>query len=525
MQATAGLSGPLAGDNAKFRITGDYVTDDGRIDNEFRGDKTDYVDHDYNVRGRLSWDVTDAVSLDFRGQYGKFKGGSNQYSVVFSGDANDFVEPQFNIKPFAEGETDEFTFKFDADLGFASLIGITGYTKLTETNRADLDFRNPVDSPGGFLGLGIQVGQGQDLDNKMLSQEFRLVSSDEGRLRWLVGAFYLDTDKKLRTRAFIDFNGDTNQIDNAALVLIDRREANDNKAHAGFGQVDFSMTDALTLTAGVRYDRDEREQTDVATGNVRDETFDAWQPKVTLSYRTDADHTIYGTISTGFRSGGFNAPGVANSEFGDEYLVNYEVGYKSMWLDRRLMINAAAFFEQIDDYQYFFVDALTASQIIGNIDKVDVRGFELEAQYRLLPGWDLFGNLGINDTEIKQLDAFPQFEGNKAPKNTDWTGVLGTQYRGPLGSDRLGWFGRVDAQFSGKKYWQIDNDDVQDGKTYLNARIGLEGERWSVYAWGKNLTDEEAYSEFAPREFSGLDVDIGYLTQPRTYGVDFNLKF
>jgi iron complex outermembrane recepter protein len=525
LQATAGLSGPLVGDAVTFRITGDYVTDDGRIDNNFRGDKTDYVDYDYNVRGRLSWDVTDALLLDFRGQYGEFKGSSNQYSVVFSGDANDFVEPQFNIGPFAEGETDELTFKFDADLGFASLIGITGYTNLTETNRADLDFRNPVDSPGGFLGLGIQVGQGQDLDNQMLSQEFRLVSSDEGRMRWLVGAFYLDTDKKLRTRAFVDFTGDTSQIDNPALVLIDRREANDNQAYAGFGQVDFSMTDALTLTAGVRYDRDEREQTDVATGSVRDETFDAWQPKVTLSYRTDADHTVYGTISTGFRSGGFNAPGVADSEFGDEYLVNYEVGYKSLWLDRRLMLNTAAFFEQIDDYQYFFVDALTASQIIDNIDKVDVRGFELEAQYRLLPGWDLFGNLGINDTEIKQLEAFPQFEGNKAPKNTDWNGVLGTQYRGPIGGGDVGWFGRVDAQFSGKKYWQIDNDDVQDEKTYLNARLGLEGERWGVYVWGKNLTDEEAYSEFAPREFSGLDVDIGYLTQPLTYGIDFNLNF
>ena len=231
------------------------------------------------MRGRLTWDVTDAVSLDFRGQYGEFKGSSNQYSVVFSGDPNDFVEPQFNIGPFAEGETDELTFKFDADLGFANLIGITGYTKLTETNRADLDFRNPVDSPGGFLGLGIQVGQGQDLDDELLSQEFRLVSADEGRLRWLVGAYYLDTDKKLRTRAFVDLNGDTDQIDNPALVLIDRREANDNKAYAGFGQVDFDLTDALTLTAGARYDRDEREQTDVATGNTRDRSSTRGSPR------------------------------------------------------------------------------------------------------------------------------------------------------------------------------------------------------------------------------------------------------
>jgi iron complex outermembrane receptor protein len=445
-----------------FRLSGDYLTDDGRIDNVFRGDQSDYVDYDYTVRGRLNWAVSDAVALDFRAQYGEFKGSSNQYSVVFSGDPNDFVEPQFNIGPFAEGETEEYTFKFDADLGFATLIGITGYSSITETNRADLDFRNPVDSPGGFLGLGFQVGQGQDLDVDLLSQELRLVSAADGPLRWLVGAYYLDTDKKLRTRAFVDLNGDTSQIDNPALVIIDRREANDNTAYAFFGQVDYDFTEALTLTAGARFDRDEREQTDVASGNTRNEEFDAWQPKVTLSYRPDDDQTFYGTVSTGFRSGGFNAPSVAIPEFSDEFLVNYEVGYKSMWLDRRLMLNAAAFFEQVDDYQYFFVDALTASQIIGNIDKVDVRGLEIETQYRLLPGWDLFANLGINDSEIKELKEFPQFEGNKAPKNTEWTGVIGTQYRGALGGSGLSWFGRVDLQLAGKKYWQIDNDDVQD---------------------------------------------------------------
>jgi iron complex outermembrane receptor protein len=524
MQATAGVSGPLGGDRLTFRLSGDYLSDDGRIDNTFRGDHPDYVDHDWTVRGRLNYDATDALKLDVHAQFGEFRGGSNQYSPVFSADANDFVEPQFNIRPVAEGQTTEFTFKFDDDLGFATLTGISGYTRLTEVNRADLDFRNPVQSPGGFLGLGIQAGQGQDLAVKLLSQELRLVSAQEQRLRWVTGLYYLNTKKDLRTRAFVDLNGSIEQIAIPGLVLIDRQGADDNDAYAVFGQFDYDFTKQLVLTAGARYDKDKREQTDVATNLSRDKSFDKLQPKATLSYKPNSNHTLYGTVSTGFRSGGFNSPGLARGEFKDESLTNYEVGFKSSFPEQRVTLNGAAFFERVDNYQYFFVDAASASQIVGNIDKVDVKGLELETSYRVLQGWDLFANVGINDNEVKKLAEFPQFVGNHAPKNTEWTGVLGTQYRGAI-ADGLAWFGRADLQHAGKKYWQVDNADVQDPKDLLNLRVGLEAERWSVYLWGKNVTDERAYSEFAPRAFSGLDVDIGYLTQPRTYGVDARYNF
>jgi iron complex outermembrane receptor protein len=524
MQATAGISGPLGSERLTFRLSADYLQDDGRIDNTFRGDHPDYVDHDYTVRGRLNFDASDALKLDLRAQFGEFRGGSNQYSPVFSADANDFVEPQFNIRPVAEGDTTELTFKFDNDFGFATLTGISGYTKLTEANRADLDFRNPVQSPGGFLGLGFQAGQGQDLDVKLLSQELRLVSAQDRRFRWLTGLYYLNTEKDLRTRAFIDLDGTTAQIDNPLLVIIDRQGSDDNDAYAAFGQIDYDFSDKLILTAGARYDRDDREQTDLASGLVRKKSFDKLQPKATLSYKPNGQHTLYATISTGFRSGGFNAPGLVRGEFKDESLTNYEVGFKSTFPDKRLTLNGAAFFERVSDYQYFFVDALSASQIVGNIDRVDVLGLELETQFRVMKGWDLFANIGLNDSEVKELAEFPQWIGNHAPKNTEWTGVVGTQYRGPL-SETLSWFGRADLQHAGKKYWQVDNVDVQDPKDLLNLRVGLETERWSVYLWGKNLTDERAYSEYAPRAFSGLDVDIGYLTQPRTYGVDGRLSF
>ena len=522
-QVTAGLSGPVATDKVLFRLSADYLTDDGRINNTFRNDKADFVDYDYTVRGRLNVAVTDALKLDFRGQFGQFKGSTNQYSIVESNNPNDFVDPQFNIKPRSTGDTGELTFKFDDELGFATLTGISGYTKITENNRADLDFGNPVDQPAGFLGLGFQAGQGQDLDVKLYSQELRLASPTTGKLRWIGGVSYLYTEKFLRTRAFIDADGQIDQIDNPALVIIDKQELDHNHAYGAYGQFDYDLLPQLTLTGGVRFDHDEREQTDLVADEHRTQEFQAWQPKFTLSYRPQQDMTVYGTWSTGFRSGGFNAPAVSIPEFREEYLRNIEAGFKSLWWQQRLSVNGALFYERVSNYQYFFVDAATASQIIGNIDRVDVKGVELEARVHLPAGWQVFANFGIDDSVIKKLSAFPQDVGNHTPRDTAWSAVVGSEYRGNI-TDSLNWFARADLQHFGKKYWQIDNADIQDPKNYLNLRLGLESGRWSAYLWGKNVTDTRAYSEYNPRAFSGLNVDIGYLVPPATYGIDVRVK-
>jgi iron complex outermembrane receptor protein len=522
-QVTAGLSGPVATDKVLFRLSADYLTDDGRINNAFRNDKADFVDYDYTVRGRLNVAVTDALKLDVRGQFGRFEGSTNQYSIVESNNPNDFVDPQFNIGPRSTGDTGELTFKFDDELGFATLTGISGYTRITENSRADLDFGNPVDQPAGFLGLGFQAGQGQDLDVKLYSQELRLASPTTGKLRWIGGVSYLYTQKQLRTRAFIDVDGQIDQIDNPALVIIDKQELDHNHAYGAYGQFDYDLLPQLTLTGGVRFDHDEREQTDLVADEHRTQEFQAWQPKFTLSYRPQQDMTVYGTWSTGFRSGGFNAPAVSIPEFREEYLRNIEAGFKSLWWRQRLSVNGALFYERVSNYQYFFVDAATASQIIGNIDRVNVKGVELEAQLRLPAGWQLFANFGIDDSVIEKLAAFPQDVGNHTPRDTAWSAVVGTEYRGVI-TDSLNWFARADLQHFGKKYWQIDNADIQDPKNYLNLRLGLESGRWSAYLWGKNVTDTRAYSEYNPHAFSGLNVDIGYLVPPATYGIDVRVK-
>ncbi|RMF08577.1 MAG: TonB-dependent receptor [Alphaproteobacteria bacterium] len=523
LRFSGGISGPIVEDKVMARVAAFYTEDNGRIDNTFLGDNPDFIDHDYGIRGRITVAASESVDLDFRASYSDFDAGGLYDSAVFSGDANDFVEPQQSLLGRTFGDILELSFKFDADLQFATLTGITGYTDLTENNRGDLDFSNPVDKPNGFLGFGFQAGQGQDLSVELLSQELRLVSPDDQRLRWIVGAYYIHTDRALRTRAFIDLDGTLEQIDNG-IVIVDLQEDNSNDAYAVFGQIDFDITEALTLSGALRYDRDEREQTDLVSGAVRDESFEAIQPKLTLTYHLSEDALAYATYSTGFRSGGFNAPTVSIPVFDDEYLQNYELGFKSSWADNRVILNGAVYFSQVDDFQFFFVDVSSASQVIANIDDVEIFGVELEVQALVAEGLQVFGAVGTTDSEIQSITVFPGNEGNKTPKTTDWTLNAGFQYRAPITNGFDG-FVRVDYEHRGKKYWQVDNADVQGSIDLLNVRVGVESEMWGLYFWGRNITDEEYYTDFNPREFSGLDIDIGFLAQPATYGIEGKIRF
>src|SRR5690606_8143795 len=120
-------------------------------------------------------------------------------------------------------------------------------------------------------------------------------------------------------------------------------EVSRNDAYAAFAQIDLDVADSLTLPGCLRYDPDDRNQTNVATGAVRSLSYDRWQPKVTLTWRAGPGRLLYATYSTGFRSGGFNAPNVTVPSFRAETLENFELGFKSQWLGRQLTLNGSVF--------------------------------------------------------------------------------------------------------------------------------------------------------------------------------------
>jgi len=521
IEFSGGVSGPLVEDRLLFRVAGSYKQDDGRIENTFLNQNVDTTDHDYNIRGKLIFFASDDITLDARVAYNDFEAGALYDSFVSSGNANDFQDPSNSLLGDAVGDVFEATFKADVDLGFATLTAITGYTELDEEVRGDIDFSNPVNNPSGGFGFG-SLGQGSDLDLAMTSQELRLVSPDDQRLRWIAGAFYIHTDRQLEAVLFADLDGDPAQVDNPALIFLRQTEDDDNDAWSIYGQLEYDITDRFKIAAGLRYDEDNRFQEDLLTGATREVSFSAVQPKVTLSYDVHDNALLYTSYGEGFRSGGFNAPGV--TPFRDEITRSVEGGFKSEWWDNRLTLNGAVYYSFVEDFQFFFLSLAQGGQIISNIDRVEIFGVEVEAQARLTDEWRVYAGLGTTDTEIKENTPFPTSVGNHTPKTTELSLNLGSQYRFPVINDVFA-FMRVDYERRGERFWQVDNLDVQGPLDLLSFRAGFETDRWGLYAWGRNITDEDYYTDFNPTEFSGLGFDIGFRGQPASYGVEGRLRF
>jgi iron complex outermembrane recepter protein len=522
--AMSAISGPIIPDKVTFRLAADYLSSAGQIYNGYQHNDADSVDYDESVRARINIAFTDTITADLRAQYGDYQAKPNIWSAVLSRNPNDFVDPINSYPNRSRGDDSDFTAKFDDHFSFATLTAITGYTAISENSYSSLDMQNPVNNPGGFDELGFQLAVYQPFYSRIVTQELRLVSNSDQRLRWIVGADYRHTYKTLENRIFIDEYSDYAEAFNPALLVQNPSLIDHNNADGVYGQLDYDLTSKVILSAGVRYDDDRRQQTDVGTPLAPHAAFSATQPKVTATYKFTADQLAYATIGTGFRSGGFNNPGAPIPVYSAEKLRNFEVGFKTSWLDRRLSVNGALFYSPVSNYQFFFVDLTTASQVVGNINKVDIYGAELETRFNASDNFSLFLNAGKIRPDIRQITEFPGNTGNYTPQSVTDSEVLGAEYRHTLSGDING-VARLDVDHYGKTYWEVDNIDVQNPKTYLNASYSVERAAWSFTLWGKNLTNERAYEYYFPGKWSSLYIDVGRLNEPLSCGIEARVKF
>jgi iron complex outermembrane receptor protein len=356
------------------------------------------------------------------------------------------------------------------------------------------------------------------------------VSPDAQPFRWILGSYYVFTDRTLLTRGFLEIPTGSDQFDNPALTIINRNERDYGYSWAFYAQADYDISKNLTVTGAFRYDTDrivQINQSSPGLGDTARANESSPQPKATVTYHFNDDVLAYATYSSGFRAGGFNSPGIAapySEYFEPETVKNYEVGFKSRWLNQTLIVNGAYYYAVDRNFQFFFVNASDGSQIIQNLDRVHIHGLELNAQALVARGLQIFGGLGTTSSEIVQSSEFPSTIGNKTPKTIPYSVKLGLQYDQPLASGINGTL-RIDFTHDDRQTWQIDNADVQKSLNLLNARTGIELKNWGLYIWGKNLSNERYYEDYNSAKYSGLPYDIGSLAEPRTYGVEFKAHF
>ena len=573
-RAQVAVSGPIdeAG-TLKYRASLSYYNTDGYLENTFLDRKADPY-RDYSGRLRLLWKPAEDWSADLRFFRDHVDTTAYYYIIPRADEANPFSS--FTTPPNANDVTSpiqtqnlgtdyrditDVALKLDFSRDYGTFTSVSDYNFTKEIDTGDAyDFRpipNSIAYNYFFAGIPAADGgpagesQSQFIREETESQELRFTSNKMGGFSWIAGAYFVHTERFISTDNLYDrglgippvyetplVNPNNPYATNTNATFL--ADSQNNNAWAVFADATYEFSKEFEFDAAIRYDRDQRQNTTdtpnaflpavtrpaAYQGLVRDATFDAAEPKFTLRYKPTDDLTFYGGWSRGFRSGGFNQTGVgavAASEghlgvhdlFQAEIANTWEIGVKSEWLDHRLVANAALYYTESHNGYFFYYDAATSTQNLGNLDAL-YKGGELELKGRATNWLDLYFNYGYNYGSITAMED-PTVIGNKPPLLTQDTINAGFQAHEPIG-DGLNGVLRMDYQLIGRTWWDPYNVTSRDPVNLIDLRAGIEGERWTVTAWSKNLTNKLYNAEFSPGGFL-------WRAPPRRYGVDFTFKF
>ncbi|MFA5493715.1 MAG: TonB-dependent receptor [Porticoccaceae bacterium] len=576
-RATASVSGPLT-ENLKFGLSGHYRETDGPFTNITTGEDV----HRFkttNARARLLYENDQGLLVDFRLGGHTSKGGGSAYNGQVVGlpiggfpgtglDANNTDMPFVsNVKGMFDEDFLDAILKVEYDLGFATLTSITAANKLEQYFASD----SPPYIPD--TGGADATVQQYTYDDENYSQEIRLTSSDDQRLRWQAGIYALRFERDQTSKISIDTLGalpsNRDRIEPATAAQPTVAYGNPKYTttnYAPFASVQFDITESLHLSLAGRYDIEKREieeaapdminpltgvsyndcvaLTGVALSRCNDSTtFRQFQPKVSLSYDISPDINAYVSWGKGFKSGGFNPIGsrealigaaldvglpassvYVTDQYAKEVSTSYEVGLKARLFDNRLAINAAFFRTDIEGAQQFEFYPTVGLQTTVSIDEVELQGFDIDFDAQLPMGTRLYGGYGYVDGEVTKFAGNPVFSGNVAPGSFKYTAFVGLTQTFDL-SDGFQLTPRVEFSRQGPIWWDVANSPgtKRDPLNLVNARLTLAGnDRWEISAYGNNLGNKKYFQEVVP--LLGF-FTVNYRGPTRTYGVEARYNF
>ena len=446
-----------------------------------------------------------------------------------------------------------------ANLGDAELKSITAYRDLAWADGLDLD------------GSPFPVAFTQRIsDYHAFSQELQLTGTAfEDRLAYVLGAFYFDeTAETVNPQTY--FGGG---------VDLDSNYGSNTEAWAVYAQLDYDLTERLKLTLGGRYTHETKDISrffrvnfdpangifsplviaDLAYGDIPAATFSDFSPAVTLSYAASDTVNLYARFAQGFKSGGFNgesnvfAAPTADCPSGalelcqpylPEQVDSYELGIKSRFLDDRLIINLAAFRNDSKDMQLSVFTATTgAASVIQNAAAARIQGIEIETVLRPVDALTINASLAVLDPEYNRfIDGGIDVSGNRAfPHAPKTTASIGTDWKvaeGDWGKFNI----YADLNYSSKYFTfpyaltaptasdQVAGSSQSPGRTIVNLRATLAefpigGIEADVSVFVRNLTKEDAPSNFIDFGPGFGGILLGYFPDPRTFGVTLGARF
>lgn len=505
-------------------------------------------------RGKLLWEMDNDWQAKLSLLYADYDNGYDAWSpengrVTFSN--NPGRDEQKTV-----GSSLKFSGPLSDSVDFVSITGFAGSDILFSYDGewGDEDYWAPY---------GYDYIYVNERERESLSQEFRLVSSPQGRIfnghtDWVLGVFgqRLDESNDILSAGLYDDSVDEPYswcqpcIDNTTLQS-DYESSN----YAIFGRLDTDLSARTTLNIGLRLERWESDYRDEFNDHIwgnpgQPVTHDfhpsenLWGGDVSLNFQLTERARLYGLVSRGYKAGGFN-PSLAralgpNAELGPEAiayspekLLNYEAGIKGLWLDGNLSAEIAMFYMDREDMQLRssvqFTDNPNDFIFITSNAKGHSYGLEASMAWQLNDHWQLHGGLGLLQSKIDEyaLDREADIEGDLIGREfahaPPYTLNLGVSY-----ANAAGWVARLDYNAMGSYYFDYSHDEKSGSYQTVNLKLGKQWQNWSVYGWVRNLFDEDYYT----RGFSfGLEppwfprTRYTRLGDPRHYGITVSYRY
>jgi iron complex outermembrane receptor protein len=405
-------------------------------------------------------------------------------------------------------------------------------------------------------------------DWRFWQQEFRLTSTTDGPIQWLTG-FYL-TDSESEEDTWVANVGGAGGMGVGPGIDIDSTY----EAWSIYGQADWQVTDALTLTAGLRHTDDKLS----ADGENWRRTVCGWAPsdtgqsawtrdfrtagcpgltpgrvtgntdspvqelselgwKVGANYLLGDSAMIFASASHGFKGGAYDnrALSTGDDPISPEFLTAFEVGYKGDFLDDTLQINLAAYIYDWEDLQLF--ESYGGIPALVNVPGIDISGVEVEFKWAPSERWYFQGGLGTTDTEVVDVTGLNPASaaevGKEVTNSPELTyNVLGT-YTIPLGNGELSLMAnyRYESEFYFSFVQNEGGYDESNAHGYLNARAGYsfgQDQQYELSLWGNNLTEEFACGGVGYGAGAGGNLNFGCNIKSfgvAQYGLTFEARF
>lgn len=609
-------------DNAAVRLVGWYQHDGGYIDNvaATRNYATSgiTINNDALVRKDFNWTDTygarAALKIDLNDNWTitpTIMGQVQQSNGVFGYDPavgklevtrfqpDTYLDQWAQAALLIEGKIGNFDLTYSGSYLTREIKSLSDYSDYTF-------FYDPytgayiTDNNGNFINPSQHV-VGHDQFSKQ-SHELRIASDKANRFRFVAGLFYQVQNHHIFQNYVITGLANSSSINGYPGTIWLTNQQRTDKDYAVFGEASFDILPTLTVTGGGRYykfdntlfgyyglvsgqsrclpgQHDHIDGLPIVNGQpcVRlDKNVNAtgFLPKLNLTWNVSPEAMVYATYSKGYRPGGVNRNGNLGP-YDADFLINYELGWKTSWMDNRLRFNGAFFYEKWNNFQLSFLgqNSLTVIQNAGN---ADVKGVEGDISWAATQGLTISASATyLNAKLTNDYCAYsnpsndcslvgPQGQVNQvlAPIGTS---LPVTPDFKAAGTARYQWqAGSFDAHLQGTLTYQssfytalrttgytssngrpIDGDRAlfgkSDGYAAVNFTAGIARDSWTLELWGKNLFDvlgdQSRYASCTTKVCAGnfYDAPVGgprapgivyrVPITPRQIGLQFSQRF